>query len=118
MKANLSWFSSDVMEKESDTRCTTNRLIFSSLQEHGFAVTPHRQAIINQICEEKLVEDIEETWLNIRRQTTISWATMYVTVNLLIKLGWLVPEKAEDRNKKQYRLVKNQDFNKPCYISK
>jgi len=93
------------MENLSDIRYTANKLIFSSLEEHGFAVTPHRKVIINRICEEKLVKDIEETWLSIRRQTTISWATMYMTVNLLIKLGWLVPEKVEDRNKTQYRLV-------------
>lgn len=80
-------------------------LILSSLEAHGFTVTPQRRVIINYICQEKLIEDIEETWLKIRQQKTISWATMYLTIKLLVKLGWLVIEKVKDRNKAQYRLI-------------
>lgn len=80
--------------------------VIQSLAKEGYMLTQRRMQIIDYLWDKTEINDIEALWLEIRSSEPVSWATMYTTVKLLYKLGWL--ELKEEKSKKTaYRWRRN-----------
>lgn len=61
------------------------------MASRGYFVSRKRQIIIDQLCMFKYIENIDDFWIRIRQNHTISWATVRNTIRLLIDLECLIP---------------------------
>ncbi|MDR2284142.1 MAG: transcriptional repressor [Sphingobacterium sp.] len=65
-----------------------------SFEEQGYVLTAKRKSIVDYICAQEEIADIEEVWMTLREKEKISWATVYTSVKVLKRLGWV--EACED----------------------
>ena len=62
----------------------------SLLREHGIQATPQRIAVVRHVLRTHEHPSADEVWANVRRSCpTVSRATVYNTLNLLVEKGLL-----------------------------
>ena len=64
----------------------------NSLLRKGYHISKQREIIIEALCKEQEIKNIELFWLNLRREHAISYATVYKNIGILLQHGWLVKE--------------------------
>ncbi|SEM00124.1 Ferric uptake regulator family protein [bacterium A37T11] len=72
--------------------------ITASLEKEGHLISPQRRVLIDALCEAREITNVEDFWLQLRKQHHISWSTVYSNINLLVRKGWLIREGSGVRN--------------------
>lgn len=75
----------------------THSTIENRLTDKGYIISQHRRIIIDHICKIKCIENVDDFWISIRQQHTISWTTVYNTLRLLKELGYVHSVKVDNR---------------------
>jgi Fe2+ or Zn2+ uptake regulation protein len=66
------------------------RAALALLREHGIQATPQRIAVVRHVLRTHAHPSADEVWANVRRSCpTVSRATVYNTLNLLVGKGLL-----------------------------
>jgi Fe2+ or Zn2+ uptake regulation protein len=64
-----------------------------TLREHGIQATPQRIAVAQYVLSTPTHPSADEVWQNVRRRCpTVSRATVYNTLNLLVEKGLIKPQ--------------------------
>lgn len=66
--------------------------IFKMLAKRGHMISSQRKILIEALCEQKKIENIETFWMALRTRHGISWATVYSNMRLLINMGLVMKE--------------------------
>jgi|GEM_PF-916805 len=63
--------------------------IYSTLINRGYMISTQRKILIEALCEQQEISDMESFWMDLRQRHGISWATVYTNIRLLIHMGWV-----------------------------
>lgn len=73
-------------------------LIVSFLHDKGLSVSKQRAIIINELCKYPEIDSVDNFWLDLRKNYSISYATTYSTIRFLNKHGVLEKYKTDSRS--------------------
>ncbi len=59
------------------------------LTDRGYLVSQQRRIIMEALCRERRIDDVEDFWISLRERHPISWSTVHTTVKLLTQVGVL-----------------------------
>ncbi len=76
------------------------------LTDRGYLVSQQRRIILEALCRERRIYDVEAFWLALREKNPVSWSTVRGTVRLLTNVGLLIPQPAGTRGQ-TYTLATN-----------
>lgn len=61
------------------------------LTDRGYLVSQQRRIILEALCRERQINDVEAFWIALREKHPVSWSTVHTTVKLLTQVGVLTP---------------------------
>jgi len=74
------------MKQSIETKLKSEKM-YSALMNRGYVISAQRRILIEALCEQRRVYDIEAFWMKLRLQHGISWATVYTNIRLLVEIG-------------------------------
>lgn len=66
--------------------------IYQILMNKGYMISTQRKILIEALCEQQKIENIEAFWMGLRIRHGISWATVYSNMRLFIGMGLVMKE--------------------------
>lgn len=55
-------------------------------------ISAQRKILIEALCEQRKIDNIESFWMALRVSHGISWATVYANMRLLIDMGFVMKD--------------------------
>lgn len=85
--------------------------IYKTLINRGYIISSQRKVLIEALCEQRKIKNIEAFWMDLRLSHGISWATVYSNMRLLIEIGLVMKEGHKHVMDVCYRLNSNETEN-------
>lgn len=74
------------MKHPIETKLKSEKM-YDALMKHGYVISAQRRILIEALCEQQSIYDIEAFWIKLRIKHGISWATVYTNIRLLANIG-------------------------------
>lgn len=68
-------------------------IIRELIKKYGIRVTPKQCLIIEKICLDPNFEDAKRIWTAVQKERKLSTATVYNTISMLVRYGFIRKEK-------------------------
>jgi|GEM_PF-5322139 len=83
-----------------------SQIMFTRLADDGYLISPQRRVLVEEVCKEQAIPDVEAFWIRIRSRSSISWSTVHNGLKLLVRLG-LLERQAEGARNYAYKWAKS-----------
>lgn len=82
------------MKHSIETKLKSEKM-YNALLKRGHVISAQRRILIEALCEQQSINDIEAFWMKLRIQHGISWATVYTNIRLLANIGLVSKDEYE-----------------------